>query len=297
MKRPMTVLVSAALALSATATAAASQLVDRNASRVSLQVNAKDEAMVTYTAGGKVKHVLAWGAVNALPPVRGRKQVSFKLDYSGGFGKYHRPAYWTAFNGACAPYDGPALAWSVAACKAADGSYWALQSWQRALPDYGVAATGAQSGWELRLSHWTGGLPTLDITTDWSYRKYDQIFGTYSYGGVGVYGFSSSSAGNPLDSFGRNIYFDTFNSAYGHTWERENSFLTHGPKGSFCYGLFPHGSHPAGNGLKYRATAEGPGVAPDVMWHGDAPGLFDAAADQEANTTLKELGDPHCRPN
>ena len=34
-----------------------------------------------------------------------------------------------------------ALAWFVTACQAADGSYWALQSWQRALPDYGVTPT------------------------------------------------------------------------------------------------------------------------------------------------------------
>ena len=52
----------------------------------------------------------------------------------------------------CLPYDGPALAWEVAACKAPDGSYWALQAWQRGLPDLGVTATAAQSAWELRLS-------------------------------------------------------------------------------------------------------------------------------------------------
>src|SRR5947207_12608839 len=60
-------------------------------------------------------------------------------------------------------------------------------------------------------------------------------------------------------------------SACGGGWKRDNSFLTHRAKGSFCYGLFPHGSHPAGSGKKYRATAEGPGVTPDVMWQGEAP--------------------------
>jgi len=297
MKRTASLLVLTAVALALTAEARASELIDRNATGVSLQVNGKAEAMITYHAGGKVKHVLAWGAINALPPARGKKQVSFDLDYSGGYGKYHKKSYWTSFGGTCAPYDGPALAWPVVACKAPDESYWALQAWQRALPDYGLAPNGAQSATELRLSHWTGGLPTLNITTDWSYRKYDQIFGTYTYNGVGVYGFSSTSAGNPLDSFGRNIYFDTFNSAYGNGWKRDNSFLTHASKGSFCYGLFPHGSHPAGNGLKYRATAEGPGVAPDVMWTANAPGPYNATADKEANDALKKLGDPKCRAN
>ena len=136
----------------------------------------------------------------------------------------------------------------------------------------------------MRLSHWTGDLPTLDIHTDWSYRKFDQIFGSYSYGGIGVYGFHSTSAGAPLDSYGRNVYVDTFNSAYGAGWNRENSFLTHGPNGTFCYGFYPHGDFPAGNGTQYRATTEVPGVAPDVTWKADAPGPYDAAADQASTT-------------
>jgi len=285
-----------AIAVIAPAAASASQLIDRDAKTATLQVNSKGEAMVSFTAAGKAKHVLAWGAVNALPPKKGGKQVSFKLDYSGGYGKYKKANYWNGFGG-CPAYDGPALAWKVTACKAPDGSYWALQAWQRALPDYGLPATGLAAAWELRLSHWTGALPVLDIVTDWSYKKYDQIFGTYTYGDAGVYGFSSTSAGNPLDSFGRNIYVDTFNSAYGSGWKRDNSFLTHQAKGSFCYGFFPHGSHPAGNGLKYRATAEGPGVAPDVMWQGNTPGTYDKTADATANDQLRALGDPACKPN
>src|SRR5689334_7995805 len=56
--------------------AAASQLIDRNATDVQLFVDAKGEAMLTYTAGGKTKHVLAWGAVNAIPPNRSRPQTA-----------------------------------------------------------------------------------------------------------------------------------------------------------------------------------------------------------------------------
>src|SRR4051812_1704914 len=71
-------------------TASASQLIDRNAHGVKLAVNGKGEAMLTYTAGGKVKHVLAWGAVNAISPTQARPQVAFKLDYAGGWGKYRK---------------------------------------------------------------------------------------------------------------------------------------------------------------------------------------------------------------
>jgi hypothetical protein len=285
------------LLLLAASPAAASQLIDRNASKVSLAINGKGEAIASYTAGGRVKHVLAWGAVDAAPPVRGGKQVAFKLDYAGGWGKYHVGSYWLKFGGSCLPYDGPALAWKVTACKAPDGSYWALQAWQRALPNYGEPAPASRAVWELRLSHWRGALPKLTIDTDWSYRKYDHLFGTYTYGGVGVYGFRSTSGGVPLDDFGRNIYVDTYGSAYGAGWKRENSFLTHGPGGSFCYGFFPHGSHPVGRGTEYRATVQGPGVAPDVSWQGRAPGAYDATADAAAAAQIRQLADPRCTPN
>jgi hypothetical protein len=277
---------------------AASQLIDRNATNVKLAVDAKGEALLTYTVAGQLKHVLAWGAVNALPPSPGNTQVAFKLDFSGGYGKYHVDGYdqpGSAAQWACLPYDGPKLALMLAACKAPDGSYWAVQSWQRALPDLGVAPTAVQSASELHLSHWTGALPVLSVTTDWAYRRYDHLFGTLTYDGTGVYGFKSSPAGAPLDTFGRNLYLDTFNSAYGTGWKRENSFLTHGPKGSFCYGFFAHGSRPVGAGSQYRITVEGPGVTPDVMWEGPAPGPFNATTEAADNKLLLAMDDPHCK--
>ena len=67
---------------------------------------------------------------------------------------------------------------------------------------------------------------------------------------MGVYGFSSTPRGNPLDSYGRNIYVDTFDSAYGKGWHRENSFLTHHrghTLGDFCSASTRAG-HPRGDG-------------------------------------------------
>jgi hypothetical protein len=132
------------------------------------------------------------------------------------------------------------------------------------LPNYGVAPDAAQSVWELRLSHWTGPLPELTVNTNWAYHKYDHLFGTFLYKGAPVHGFRSTAGGNPLDTFGRNLYVDTFNSAYGPGWKRENSFLMHKGTGTFCYGFYPHGNHPIGKGERYRATIIGPGVTPDV---------------------------------
>src|SRR5215831_19267763 len=162
--------------------AAASEIIDRNATGIHLAVNAKGEALVTYTSAGKLKHVLAWGAINAAPPTPGGKQVAFSLDYAGGYGKYHTQ-YWQSFGSSCPAYTGPKLDWFVTACTAPDGSYWALQAWQRALPDYGLAPTPAQSVVELHLSHWKGPLPVLTIKTDWAYRKYDHLYGSFVYGG------------------------------------------------------------------------------------------------------------------
>jgi opacity protein-like surface antigen len=290
-------LAAALIAVVTAAPARSSQLVDRNASNVKLAVNAKGEALLTYEADGTAKHVLAWGAVNAIAPTGARGQVEFSLDYSGGHGKYHRD-YWKTFGGDCGDYDGPPLAWVVVACKAPDGSYWALQAWQRSLPDYGVPATAAQSVRELHLSHWTGPIAVLTIKEDWSYRRFDHLYGSLTYGGGGVYGFRSTRTGSPLDTFGRNVYVDTFGSAYGAGWKRENSFLTHRPNGSFCYGFYPHGGHPTGKGAKYRATVIGPGVTPDVMWQGTSPGAYDRAADLAANADQRTaLKDPACKVN
>jgi hypothetical protein len=151
-------------ALTLAGSASASQLVARNASNIKLGVNAKGTALVTYSVRGKVTHLLAWGAVNARQrPSNPRiKQVAFKLDYSGGW-RHHRLT-WKHFKNTCGAYDGPDLPWLVAACKAPNGSYWALQSWQTALPDLGLAPwLGQQKTWWLHLAHWTGNLAKLDV--------------------------------------------------------------------------------------------------------------------------------------
>src|SRR4249919_3610909 len=75
-----------ALALALPAGANASEIIGRNASDVKLQVNAKGQALVSYTSGGERSNVLVWGAVNAIAPTPGKEQVAFKVDYSGGWG-------------------------------------------------------------------------------------------------------------------------------------------------------------------------------------------------------------------
>jgi hypothetical protein len=251
----------------------ASQLIDRNARGVRLAVNAKGEALVTYRAGGRSRHVLAWGAIDARHPTSGKPQVRFRWDYSG------RGSYRLTFRNRCRRYDGPALAFLVTACAAPDGSYWALQAWRAPLPDLGIPPwLAVQGAWELHLSHWSGVVAKLEAWTDWIYgARNHELFGRVTYDGKAVHGFRATRAGNPTDGYGRLVYLDTLNSRYGRGWRRENSFLAHNPTGLFCYAFLPRDPtgypHPAGypstprgpaNGEKYRLTLNGPGVTPDV---------------------------------
>jgi len=283
-------------ALFVAAPAMASELIDRNASNVTLKAGVDGKALLSYTARGKRWNVLVSGAVNAIAPTTARKQVEFKLDYSGGWGTAKKEL-WKTFRDGCTAYHGPELRWLVTACTAPDGSYWAVQSWQRMLPNYGLAPSARQSVWELRLSHWSGPLAELSINVDWAYAKFDHLFGTFTYLGKPVYGFRAKPSGEPLDTFGRNIYLDTLNSAYGSGWKRENSFLTHTGNGLFCYGFYSHGSRPIGKGDRYRATVIGPGVTPDVTWEGAAPGPYDRTLDLQLQEQQKQLyaGERECK--
>jgi hypothetical protein len=285
------IIILALVALAVAPAAAPSNLIDRNASRVSLEVSKRGTALLTYRTGGKLKHVLAWDAVNAHSPNALGPQRKFRLDYSGGWRQSRKlPLLWKRFKNACGPYRGPALAWLVTACTAPDGSYWAVQSWQRVLPNFGVTPTSpSQTAWELRLSHWSTALPAFTVKQDWAYRRWENLYGSYTYLGTPMFGFLTNSQGAPLDNYGVLIYVDTLNSAYGSGWRRENAFVTHNPTGIFCYGFFPHGVHPSGMGLEYRATVVGAGALPDQMWQATTLGPYNAERDAQANAERKAL--------
>ena len=315
MLRSWLALVAVAAALLVPAVGQASQLIDRNATDVHIGVDRKGEALLTYRVGGVLKHVLAWGAINALGPTADAKQVRFQLDYAGGWGKYHSE-YWKTFVDSCAPYSGPSLPYFVTGCTAPDGSFWAVQGFPQPLPDLGFTPwTTAQRGIWLELSHWSGALPKLEVWQGWIYNnRYDEIFGRLTYQGQPVFGFGTTQHGAPTDGFGRLIYLDTYDApAYGPGWRRENSFVAHNPTGAFCYGFYPFNptvggyQYPPdetairgpGVGTRYRITAQGPGVTPDITWEGAALGNYtpgDADRQLEANqlSILHALADKSC---
>lgn len=311
MRRLLMLVLALAVCGASAVPASASQLIDRNPSSVRLAVDTKGEALLTYRAHGRLQHILAWGAINARQPASGLPQERFQKDYAGGWGKYHT-LYWKTFRDSCRPYDGPTLAFLVTACKASDGSYWAVQSWQAPLPDLGMTPwLPVQRAWELHLAHWTGPIAQLDVWTDWIYSgRFHDLFGNLTYVGQPVYGFGTTRVGAPTDGYGRLIYLDTYDSRYGQGWRRENSFVSHNPSGMFCYGFYQFDPtrgypHPAdypkgqmrgpGNGAKYRLTVEGPGVTPDVsvtvagLHEYDRSNPLDLAYERQQNTLLDSI--------
>ena len=277
--------------------AQASQLVARNTSTERLAVSQDGKALLTYHSRGRLQRVLAWGAVNARVPTETREQVLFRVDYSGGWRTQGR-AVWKTLRNTCGQYRGPALPWLVTACTARDGTHWAVQRWRRHQANFGLPPWKPGHGaWELRLSHWRGQIAHLDVWLDWSYSgRWHHLFGRVTYRGRPVHGFATTPDGDPLDRYGRVLYLDTYDAAYGPGWRRENGFVARRPDGIFCYGFVPHGTpdgdtRPPGNGTRYRLAISGPGVTPDVVW--DGVGLHDFnpsdPADREHEARMNEL--------
>ncbi len=294
---------------SGTRPAAASEpLQDANVTLLSLKANAKGEALVTYRrSDGLVRHVLIWGALNARAPSAEIPQVRFEWDYAGGWGKYRNGKYWQSFTNGCRPYDGPALPLLIAACKAPNGTYWTIQAWQRRLPLLGFDPwLPEQTAWELHVAHWSGALPVLEVYANWTYGgKWQGIFGRYTYLGQPVYGFGATAKGVPKDKYGRNLYVDTFDSAYGPGWKREAGILTHNPTGTFCHSFVPqrpfasypsHDLRPAAPGERYRVTVGGPGVTPVMQTEVAGLTAADRSLDGQLDATFDRVmaGDRAC---
>ena len=293
---------AAALAFSGAGRATASQtLGDLNVTNLTLAVNMKGEALLTYNRQtGLLRHVLVWGAINALPPSQDVPQVRFQMDYSGGLAKYHNPGYWTKFKNACRPYDGPALVYVVAACDAPDGSYWAVQSWQRLLPMRGFDPwKPIQSAYGFTVSHWSGPIAQLDVTQNWTYGgSWTALDGRLTYNGQPVFGYKTPSATKRGDGYARYVYIDTHDSVYGQGWRHDAAKVLHTGNGAFCYSFVPQKPPPGypsdelrgpAPGDQERVTVLGPGVTPDVQWVGPGLGEFDARQDKEYNARFDDL--------
>jgi hypothetical protein len=300
-----------AFALLLPASAAGAIFGDTNVANPTLKVNARGVALVEYsTEAGLQRHILVWGAINGIPHQTDPEstQPKFRMDYSGGWKSRQNPRFWRTLRNACARYDGPTLPFFVAGCKAPDGTYWALQAWQRNLPMRGFAPwTDKQKGVELHISHWSGELPDIQIYRHWTYgRAHQGIFGRLTYRGEPVYGTRTPSA-SVRDEWARNVYIDTYNSDFGPDWRHDTAIATHVRNGGFCYSFVPQvpprgypSTKPNGTGLGelHRISAIGPGVTPIVQATIPRLTSFDPVAQREATERFDEIlgGDAHCAP-
>jgi hypothetical protein len=307
------VAIATACALTAASAAAASDRVALNATHVRIAVSANgQQAMLTYRQGGKTRHALVWGAINALPPSQTTPQVRFKIDWTGGWETYGH-TIWRGFGNACRPYSGPALPNLLAACTGPDGTNWAVQRWQPSLPHRGYPVYRAgQTDWEIDVAHWSGPLAQLEVHADWAFGgQAHNLFGRLTYAGVPVHGFHTvKGTGAPQDRYGRSLYIDTLDSAYGPGWKRETSIVFRNPTGVFCYSFWPTNdvslpgrpSRPAGNGKAYRIEVLGPGVTPNLVaqvadpgaWNPDDPAKVAYESQMKALQLELSQGDKFC---
>jgi hypothetical protein len=297
------VFLAALVVLAVPAGASASEsLGDLNVTGLTLAVDTKGDALVSYTReDGQVRHVLVWGAINALAPSQAVPQVRFHFDYSGGW-KSRGRSIAAAFRNRCLPYDGPPLVFGVSACKAPDGTYWAVQAWYRRLPMRGFAPWLPDQGkLEFHVSHWSGPLAELDVSQNWTYGgQWQGLFGRLTYDGSPVHGFTTPSPTHS-DRYARYVYIDAHDSVYGEGWRHDGAKVLHLNNGAFCYSFVPQvpppgypDSAPRGPAIgdMHRVTVMGPGVTPDVGWVGPSLGPYDPAQDAVFNALFDQWVGP-----
>ena len=235
---------------------------------VHLAVNRNNVALLTYRADGRLHHTLAWGAVNARTPRRGMKQISFKLDYSGGWGS-RRKDVWRGFKNACRSVRRPASSGtSSRPARRPTARTGSSRSGAGCSPRSASSRRSHSAPWRCISRTSRATFPSSWSSSTGCTRGTTTCTAGSSTRARASTGSRRRSTAPPLDTWGRNVFVDTYDSRYGRGWKRENGFLTHRGSGAFCYGFYPHGNRPVGKGTEYRATVMGPGVTPILVWQG-----------------------------
>ena len=311
MARILLGLVAFAVLASPAPAVASEHLGDRDVSFLSLKVNARGEALVSYRrADGQRRDVLIWGAVNAHSPDADRPQVSFRYDYSGGWKSHGTAEYARSFKDTCRAVrrSGRSSSASPRArrptgrtgrCRAGGGSHRCAVSPRSApstTPSSSMSRTGRARS---RCSRFRRTGPTAGRCRGCS--------AALTYQGEAVYGFRTPSA-TRSDPYARFVYIDTFNSVYGPGWKRDTGIVTHRGNGAFCYSFVAQAPPPGypsreprgpGNGERHRVTVMGPGVTPVVQWEGEGLDRYSAASDRVFNRRFDQLvgaNDRVCTP-
>ena len=215
MLRSLLAFATAATAAVAAPGAHASELIARNATQVRLQADAQGRALGPRSGSG--------GPVEATPRVGRRQRATAEPGAAAGrvqalLRRLDRAQRVRRVQGTAARVGGRRV-------HRLRRDALGAPAWQR-MPDYGVPATGDRAAWNCASR--TGRAPRQSSSSGRTGPpRFHHLYGRLTYAGGGVYGFKSTRFGVPLDTYGRNVFVDTFNSTYGAGWKRENSFLTH----------------------------------------------------------------------
>ena len=203
-------------AVAATQAVASEPLQDANVAFVSLKVNAKGEALFTYRrADGRLRHVLAWGAINARAPSQECRRCGSAGTTPAAGASTATAGTGGASRTAAARTTAPRSSMLVAACKAPDGTYWTVQAWQRRLPLLGfdpgfpLSRTGSSTS---RTS------PASCLSSRSSRTGRTAVAGRACSAATRTSasrcsGSARTAKGVPKDKYGRNLYIDTLQLA------------------------------------------------------------------------------------
>jgi hypothetical protein len=217
-RRVLTLLVPCLLGAAFAGTADAALLVGRTTSHESLAVSANGRAQITWSEGGRTRTLLVSGET---------------LRYSGKIAGRNK-----------ATKVPPTVPFAIVQYQLPNGQQFALQKINR-LGDHGELGAA-----ELYLSRWSGDPTQVTIIASGDGR----VCGAVSYHGAAVYGGAHTTAGNPLDKLGRNVYIDSQKSG---AWWRIFGVLAR-PLGWAVL------LKPDYVGSAYRATVVGPNTGGDL---------------------------------
>ena len=248
--------------------------------------------MLTYTSGGKLKHVLAWGAVNAIAPTRARAAGRVQARLRGRLGQVPHELLEDVRHAlrrlrrAGARVEGDGLQGARRLVLGAPGLAAGAPELRRDArrPRRRSGSCGSRTG--------RATLPVLTIVDRLGLAPVGSPLRHVHLRGEPGLRLPVDLVGQPArhvrpQHLRRHVQLGVRRRLEA----REQLPDPHAaPASSVTASTRTARTRPA-RATQYRATVEGPGVTPDVMWQGDSPGAYDKALDLEANDAITALGD------
>ena len=222
--------------------ALASQTIDANVTSVRLAVNAKGEALVTYTrANGQASTRAGVGRAERDRPRRVPSRSSGSSSTTReGPGSTARRA--TGARSRTSAGRTPVLRFRTALPRAPPrtaptGGFRSGSGCSRSA----ASRPFSRPTWPGSCTSRTGRRRSpcsRSRPTGRTAASFQGLFGRLVYEGKPVHGFRTPTRGR-IDHNARYVYIDTFDSAYGPGWKRDGAKVTHLGSGGFCYSFAP----------------------------------------------------------